>query len=96
MIITRYLLALGLALSSPVLLQAQAPADTTHKYQNPSGQSALIKKPFFKSKGFRATIVPALLIGYGASTINGHSGLTAAISTITCNGHPIWKFRGCC
>ncbi|UOQ96017.1 phosphatase PAP2 family protein [Hymenobacter sp. 5317J-9] len=48
-----------------------APADTTHKYENPGGVSQG-KKPFLKSKGFRAAIVPAVLIGYGASTINGH------------------------
>jgi len=47
-------------------------ADTTHKYQNPTGVSAPVKKPFFQSKGFRAAVVPAVLIGYGASTINGH------------------------
>ena len=49
------------------------PADTSkHKYENPGGVPSLTKKPFLKSKGFRAAIVPAILIGYGASTINGH------------------------
>lgn len=63
-------LLLGLALPySPA--RAQAP-DTTHKYQNPSGTSAIGHRPFLQSKGFRAAIVPAVLIAYGASTINGN------------------------
>ncbi len=48
------------------------PADTTHKYENPGGRPANLQKPFFKSEGFRASIVPAVLIGYGISTINDH------------------------
>ena len=77
--ITRYLPALALLLSlaeapgqSAAQIPRSAPADTTHKYQNPGGISAVAKKPFLKSKGFRATIVPAVLIGYGISTINGN------------------------
>ena len=71
---TRYsvLLALLLPLSAAAQVSAPAPADTTHKYENPTGIKSTTKKPFFKSKGFRAAIVPALLIGYGASTINGN------------------------
>ena len=49
-----------------------APTDTAHKYQNPGGGANAVPKSFFKSKGFRATLVPALLIGYGASTINSN------------------------
>jgi hypothetical protein len=69
-------LALGLTLTfaaAPLAAQTPqaAPTDTLHKYQNPPGVS-VAKKPFLKSKGFRAVIVPAALIGYGASTINGH------------------------
>jgi len=66
------LLLFSLALA-PTGLRAQvspAPADTTHKYQ--TTPEAHGKPPFFKSKGFRAVIVPAVLIGYGASTINRH------------------------
>ena len=48
------------------------PGDSTHKYQKQEQNTVREKKPFFQSKGFRATIVPALLIGYGASTINGN------------------------
>ena len=48
------------------------PADTLHKYQSPLAGPGAAKKSFFQSKGFRATVVPALLIGYGISTINGH------------------------
>ncbi|MBD2768113.1 phosphatase PAP2 family protein [Hymenobacter sp. BT664] len=68
---------MGLLAAAPRLTAAQTPtlpalADTTHKYENPSGEAAPSRRPFFKSKGFRAAIVPAVLIGYGASTINGH------------------------
>jgi membrane-associated phospholipid phosphatase len=79
--ISRYFLSLALLLplaSAPQPVTAQvplatpAPADTTHKYQNPGGVSSPVKKSFFKSKGFRASIVPAVLIGYGVSTINGN------------------------
>ena len=52
---------------------APAAADTLHKYEHPTaGAGAATKKTFFQSRGFRATIVPAVLIGYGISTINGH------------------------
>ncbi len=51
---------------------APAAADTIHKYENPGGVPVAAKRPFFKSKGFRAGVVPAVLIGYGISTINGH------------------------
>ena len=64
------------ALLLPLSAAAQTPStplpDTTHKYQNPTGLPAHANQPFFKSKGFRASIVPAVLIGYGASTIYGH------------------------
>jgi membrane-associated phospholipid phosphatase len=66
------LIALLLPFSAGAQISTPAPADTTHKYQNPAGVSSAVKKPFFKSKAFRASIVPALLIGYGASTINGN------------------------
>ena len=57
---------------APGTARAQAlPADTLHKYANPTGVAAA-KKPFFQSKLFRASVVPAVLIGYGISTINGH------------------------
>ncbi|MGI4741929.1 MAG: phosphatase PAP2 family protein [Janthinobacterium lividum] len=75
---TRALL-LGALLSSatPVLAQVPlnpattAPADTTHKYENPIGVPTAAKQPFFKSKLFKAAAVPAVLIGYGAYTFNG-------------------------
>ncbi|KAA9339161.1 phosphatase PAP2 family protein [Hymenobacter busanensis] len=63
---------------TPTALHAQttppAPAapDTTRKYANPDGVPAAVKKPWYKGKLVRATIVPAVLIGYGASTINGN------------------------
>lgn len=70
--------SLVLLLSSLLRVHAQqvpppAPADTLHKYERPVGGLATVeKKSFFQSKGFRATIVPAVLIGYGISTIHGH------------------------
>jgi len=52
---------------------APAAADTLHKYERPAvGLAANEKRSFFQSKGFRAAVVPAVLIGYGISTINGH------------------------
>jgi membrane-associated phospholipid phosphatase len=74
----RYFLSLALLLTlaeAPQLASAQvpqsltAPADTAHKYQTPASAQ---HRSFFKSKAFRASIVPAVLIGYGASTIYGH------------------------
>ena len=60
---------------SAVEVQAQitdtisnTPTDTLKKFQDPP-QTVTPKRPFLKSKGFRATIVPAVLIGYGLSTI---------------------------
>ena len=76
---SRYALAviLLLSLTSPwPPAAAQVPravvSDTTHKYQNPTGVSGPAHKPFFRGKLFRASVVPAVLIGYGISTINGH------------------------
>ena len=55
----------------PLNPTAPAQADTTHKYENPGGVPSAVKKPFYKSKLFKAAIVPAVLIGYGAYTFNG-------------------------
>ncbi|MBA2763054.1 MAG: phosphatase PAP2 family protein [Segetibacter sp.] len=57
---------------SLVSVQAQVQdADTLKKYQDST--TAITKKaPFFKSKAFRASVVPVILIGYGMSTINDH------------------------
>ena len=67
----RYALLLSLApLARPAA--AQVPADPTRKYENPGGVSAPGHQPFFKSKGFRAVVVPAILIGYGATVIDGN------------------------
>jgi hypothetical protein len=72
-------LVLSLWLGLAPAVQAQVPlnpanpaaADTTHKYENPAGIPTAAKKPFYKSKLFKAAIVPAVLIGYGAYTFNG-------------------------
>ena len=71
---TRHIALIALLLPLPAAAQnpVPTPTDTIHKYQNLSGMSAATKKSFFNSKGFRAIIVPALLIGYGATTINGN------------------------
>ncbi|HEX8656368.1 MAG TPA: phosphatase PAP2 family protein [Hymenobacter sp.] len=79
--ISKFLISLAVVLSlaeAPRQIAAQTPqptpaaADTTHKYENPGGVPAPVKAKWYKSKVFRATIVPAVLIGYGASTINGN------------------------
>ena len=76
---------LGLLLSAATPALAQVPlnpanqpaaADTTHKYENPTGVPPLAKKPFFKSKVFKAVAIPAALIGYGAYTFNGNGFYT--------------------
>ncbi len=70
-------LLLAAGLSTPALAQvplnpaATPAADTTHKYENPAGVPAAEKKPFLKSKLFKAVAIPAVLIGYGAYTFNG-------------------------
>ncbi|TPG66402.1 phosphatase PAP2 family protein [Hymenobacter nivis] len=63
----------GPAAQAQVLPTAPPPAaaDTTHKYENPAGVSSPERKPFFQRKLVRASIVPAILIGYGAYTFNG-------------------------
>ncbi|NML65209.1 phosphatase PAP2 family protein [Hymenobacter sp. RP-2-7] len=70
------LLALGTV--APALAQVPlnpaapaAPADTTHKFENPLGVSAPVRRPFFQKKLVKALIVPTILIGYGAYTFNG-------------------------
>ncbi|WP_375418102.1 hypothetical protein [uncultured Hymenobacter sp.] len=52
---------------------APAATDTLHKFEKPTDAAAAAgRKPFFQRKLVRASIVPAVLIGYGSSTINGH------------------------
>jgi membrane-associated phospholipid phosphatase len=47
-----------------------APADTTlHKYQTPPGAA---RQPWYQSKLVRASVVPAVLIGYGISVYDDH------------------------
>ncbi|WP_410780010.1 hypothetical protein [Hymenobacter sp. 5414T-23] len=48
-----------------------APADTTHKFENPVGVPSVVKAPWYKGKLVRASIVPAVMIGYGVYTFNG-------------------------
>lgn len=47
-------------------------ADTLRKYENPNLSTPIAKKPWYRGKLVKATVVPALLIGYGISTINDH------------------------
>jgi membrane-associated phospholipid phosphatase len=56
---------------APLQAQVTAPADTTHKFENPGGVPAAVKNPWYKGKLVKATFVPALMIGYGAYTFNG-------------------------
>lgn len=56
----------------PLASPATSPDSTLKKYENPAGLSHAQKKPWYQGKLVKATIVPALLIGYGASTINGN------------------------
>jgi membrane-associated phospholipid phosphatase len=73
----RYTLLAVLSFASLVPAAAQVapaatvPADTTHKFENPDGVPAAVKKPWYRGKLVKATIVPAILIGYGAYTFNG-------------------------
>jgi len=73
----RFALATSISAFSlaPVMAQvtpsASAPADTIHKFENPGGVPAVVKKPWYRGKLVKATIMPAVLIGYGAYTFNG-------------------------
>ena len=69
--------AVILGFAAPV--QAQVPqsptppaADTLHKFEKPVTAGPLNAKPWYRGKLVKASIVPALLIGYGISTINGN------------------------
>ncbi|RYU79275.1 phosphatase PAP2 family protein [Hymenobacter persicinus] len=72
-----FLAILLLGFASPTFAQVPqnptpAAADTTHKFENPAGVSPVRPgTPFFQKKLVKASIVPALLIGYGAYTFNG-------------------------
>lgn len=73
---TAALLLLFTSLGGPayaqVLPTVPPAADTLHKYEKPVPATPLVKKPWYRGKLVKATIVPALLIGYGISTINDH------------------------
>lgn len=61
---------------NPIYAQVLPPptppaTDTTHKYENPTGVPAAVKAKWYKSKLFRASIIPVALISYGAYTFNG-------------------------
>jgi hypothetical protein len=68
-------LVLGLTSLSPAVAQVSGvpavTADSTHKFENPTGTPALVKSPWYKGKLVRATVVPAVMIGYGVYTFNG-------------------------
>ncbi|TGE14227.1 phosphatase PAP2 family protein [Hymenobacter elongatus] len=68
-------LALWAASCAPVLAQV-VPADTTHKFENPGGVSAAGTRPWYKGKLVKATIVPAVLITYGALHANNNGFYT--------------------
>ncbi|WP_426060097.1 phosphatase PAP2 family protein [Hymenobacter sp. B1770] len=53
------------------IVPTPAATDTLSKYENPGGVSVPGRTKWYKSKLFRATIIPAALIGYGAYTSGG-------------------------
>ena len=61
----------NLSAEAQALGQNPVAADTLHKYESHKIPSPA-PRSFFKSKGFRAVAVPAVLIGYGISTINNN------------------------
>ena len=67
-------LSLGIP-AAPALAQVPAapPAatDTLHLYENPVPEAPTAHKPWYKGKLVRASIAPAVLIGYGVYTFNG-------------------------
>ncbi|MET4108524.1 MULTISPECIES: phosphatase PAP2 family protein [Hymenobacter] len=68
--------AIVLSLSMPAYAQIpQNPptpaADSLHKFEVPAAAAPPASKPWYKGKLVKASIVPALLIGYGAYTFNG-------------------------
>ena len=73
-VLSRWALLAALAtapLSQTLAQVAPAPTDTTRKYENPGGVPAATKQTWYKGKLVKATIVPAVLISYGAYTFNG-------------------------
>ncbi|MBC6608987.1 phosphatase PAP2 family protein [Hymenobacter sp. BT188] len=64
-------LVLLLSTGTPVYAQIapQTPADTLRKYETPAGATST--KPWYRGKLVRATIVPAVMIGYGFYTHKG-------------------------
>jgi membrane-associated phospholipid phosphatase len=69
------LLVLG-ATGTPGHAQVVPAADTLRKYETPT--SATASKPWYRGKLVRASIVPAVLIGYGIYTQNGGGFYTNA------------------
>ncbi|SMB95276.1 phosphoesterase PA-phosphatase related [Hymenobacter roseosalivarius DSM 11622] len=72
--VTALLLLVGASMPTyaQVLPAAPPAADTLHKFENSTLAPTPTKKAWYRGKLVRASIVPALLIGYGISTINGH------------------------
>ncbi len=71
-----YLAVLFLGLTLPIQAQIphnQSPAttDSLHKFEKPVSAVPSVAKPWYQGKLIKATIVPAVLIGYGAYTFNG-------------------------
>jgi membrane-associated phospholipid phosphatase len=63
-------LVLGLSLSGGLAKAQVLPADTTlHKYQTAPGAAP---RPWYRGKLVRASVVPAVLIGYGISVYDDH------------------------
>ncbi|RSK45861.1 phosphatase PAP2 family protein [Hymenobacter perfusus] len=58
-------------ISAQVMPSQTVLPDTTHKFENPTAVAAVSQKPWYAGKLVKASIVPAVLIGYGAYTFNG-------------------------
>ena len=65
-----------LAAGAPTVAAQTTPppaADTLHKYEEAATQIApSVRPPWWRGKLVRASVVPAMLIGYGVSTVNDH------------------------
>ncbi|WP_215139061.1 phosphatase PAP2 family protein [Hymenobacter sp. ISL-91] len=69
----------GATLPAVAQVPLATPADTTgNKYQTPAGAP---KKAWYKGKLVRASLVPALLITYGAITAQGNAGINREART---------------
>lgn len=66
------LLGIAVPLQAQVVpTPAPVAGDSLHKFEKPVAETTPAPKPWYKGKLVKASIVPAVLIGYGAYTFNG-------------------------